>query len=195
MGDINSAINGGNSRPPARKNSLVADTWSTRHETAVLLRSTGHTNDEIAEKLDYSPSYISRILKDPRAVSLLEELKLRITDNTIDIGSKLELLANESVETVAKVMRKSMEVFEEEGDDYANPVIGALASRSAFGILDRAGYGKVEKRLVAHANISDDKLDKMLDMAKDAKQVQDTHNYAREIIVESDGDDSGGDSS
>lgn len=169
---------------------LVVKNWSDRHDLAAILKATGSTNQEIAEKLDYEQAYVSRLLKDPRAVEKMKEVASRVADAAEDVAVRLKLLANEALDTAVYWMQKR------------ESELAAVSVRSAFGILDRAGYSKVDKKLVGHFEASPDRLEEMLRLAEKANVVQEEYNYGgREIVVEPSGDGdgtspgSGGDSS
>ncbi|NIN68887.1 MAG: hypothetical protein GTO63_30210 [Anaerolineae bacterium] len=171
MGDVSAALERYDPRP---------ERWSNRHDLVVLLKATGHRNNEIAEKLDYSQAYVSLILGDPRAKQKLEEYTQRLADNAIDVRAKLDLLSAEAIETAAHWMR--------ERKDQLAPV----SLRSAFGILDRAGYSKVEKHLVGHVELPLDRLKAMEKQAGAANRALEEFDYGREVVVESEEDNGKG---
>jgi len=145
---------------------MIAKNWSSRHDQVVLLRAAGHQNVEIAERSGYDQAYISRILKDPRAETRLAELTKRIADNSVDIALKLKLYANEALETAVHWMRQREDK------------LAQVSARSAFEILDRAGYTRVEKHIVANLDIGIDQLDRMAELAASANEVVETYDYS-----------------
>lgn len=175
MGDVFSAIGGtldegnGDGRGAASKRDPVVDEWTPRHDLVALLKAIGHRNYEIAEKLDYDPAYVSRILADPRAKLRISELATQVADNAIDVGAKLKLLANEAVDVAANAMRMDVEAH------------GATVVKAAFGILDRAGYSKIEKSIQANIDVPFDRIEEMTQLARDANRVTEEFDYGREI--------------
>lgn len=162
-----------------KKHPLVAETWSHRHDLVVMLQCNGMTNNEISIELGFDESYISRIVNDPRGIKRLEEFRTKLIAGIEDAGQKLQALAVESAERAGELMRQ-------DGD------LG-VAARSAFGILDRAGYSTVEKHLHAHVQFSEDKVNKLLEMTEKANKVSGRFNYSdvEEVEVEEVGSSNG----
>lgn len=152
-----------------RKHPLVADTWSRRHDLCVVLAAQGLTNNEIAAEMGYDAAYVSRILGDPRAAVRLQELRENLIVGIEDAGRKMVSLASEAVDVAAKWMRQDED--------------GQVAVRSAFGILDRAGYSAVVKQVNLNAAVPQDKIDQLIENTKRVSPR--THDYGKEIVLDS----------
>lgn len=148
----------------------VVATWTERHDLVATLKALGNTNIEIAARLDIDPAYVSVILSDPRAEARRAEVAQRVADNAVDVGVRLKLFANEALETAVYWMRQRGEK------------LAAVSRQSAFGILDRAGYAKVEKHLHAHAEITDERFEKLAAMTQDANRVIEAFDYSVETV-------------
>lgn len=133
--------------------------FGSRHILTAKLHAAGLRNNEIESITGYSQSRVSHILNDPRAKEIIEDTRRRITDDIDDVALRLRALSNEALDKVVDIMRFS--------DDET------AAQRSAFSILDRAGYGKIDKRIEAQAVISDAAAEKLLLASQDAGRIVD----------------------
>lgn len=115
---------------------------SQRHKLVWMLHATGKRNKEIAELLNYTEARVSVIVNDPRREQFLPEFSSAVAEQIQDVRQKLRLHAPEAVDEVVDEMRHSTD---------AN-----VRQRAAFGILDRAGYGKIDKRVVAHTEVTEE---------------------------------------
>jgi len=130
-----------------------------RHKLAIRLEACGMTNNQIAEHLGYTPSRISIILNDPRADEIRAGMSSLVADNLDDIALRLQHYAGEALTEVVDIMRESTS--------------DTVRQRSAFDILDRAGYNKIEKHISATTNISDKQVAQLLGTLEETKQVFD----------------------
>lgn len=130
-----------------------------RHKIAIRLQSCGMTNRQIAESLGYTESRVCIILRDPRAEVFRAEASGLIADGLDDITLRLKHYAGEALSHVVELMRTS-------GSD-------TVSQRSAFDILDRAGYNKVDKAIVATHNISDEKVAQLMGALEETQKVID----------------------
>lgn len=105
------------------------DKWSPRHRLIVAMHLGGDKNREIAERLRVSPSHISVVLNDPRAVYDIERLAQNVADRTVDTSLRIKLYANEALDEIVEELRTSRNEKVRQG--------------AAFGLLDRAGYTPV----------------------------------------------------
>lgn len=117
------------------------DEFSQRHELVCKLHAAGLRNFEIEAITGFSSSRVSTIIHDPRAKIVIHETAKYITSNVDDIGLRLKALANEALNVVVDQMRDSSDE--------------TIVQRSAFSLLDRAGYSKVEKKITMTAALSD----------------------------------------
>lgn len=139
------------------------------------MKASGLRNDEIAANLGYEPAYVSRILADPRAEAKVQEFRERVAESMVDVGLKIKALAGEALDTAAFWMRQR------------DRRLAATSVKSAFGILDRAGYTKVEKRLVGHFNATPEHMEQMERLARTANEVREEYDYGAEGGGDGDG--------
>lgn len=118
--------------------------FNSRHKAACVLRANGFTVTEIAEHMGYSIARTSVILNDPRAEVVLEDAEKHFAANLSDVGAKIKALASEALEETADIMRGGLE----------GSVKPATRLTAALGILDRAGYSKVNKTIALEARIT-----------------------------------------
>lgn len=140
---------------PAEFKEWEPEVFSQRHKLAVLMQAAGLKNWEIAEELGFSESRVSVILNDPRARAVLEQYSREVVDSLTDVRLRLKYYANEALTEVVEEMRHS--------DD------PRVRQRAAFGILDRAGYSKIEKRFVATAQVDPDAARLMADALHESR--------------------------
>jgi hypothetical protein len=173
MGSVSDAID--RSIEQVRENPVVKE-LSDRHEYAIALKAIGLTNNEICERLGFEPAYLSRVFKDPKAISRLETYKKNLIEKTVDVAQKLQESADEALDTVVHWMRKR--------DDS----LAAVSVRSAFGILDRAGYSKIEKHIHGHMQMSSEQIAGMQGLAHAANKAQEAFDYGRDVtgLIEND---------
>jgi len=109
--------------------------------------------------MGYTEARVSVIRNDPRAQEIIEDTRKHITDGIDDVALRLQALSNEALDKVVDIMRFS-------DDENA-------AQRSAFSILDRAGYGKVDKSVQVTAEITSDAAEKLLKASESARRIVD----------------------
>lgn len=97
------------------------------------LSAVGYKNKEIATALDMSEGRISVILSDPRAQIDIADAVESVADNIIDLHDRLKAHAYEALDEIVDSMRHSKDE--------------KVRQKSAFGILDRAGYTPVQKHV------------------------------------------------
>lgn len=106
------------------------DKWSPRHRLIVALHLGGDRNKEISEKLSVTPSHVSIVLNDPRAIHEIARLSSVMADRVVDTGLRMKLYSNEALDEIVEEMRTSRN--------------DKVRQTAAFGILDRAGYTPVK---------------------------------------------------
>lgn len=131
--------------------------FKERHRLVCKLQAVGLKNNEIADITGYTESRVSIILNDPRAPAIINEMAGIVAGNLDDVALKLKLLANEALDTVTDLMRDG----EKE----------EIRQRSAFSILDRAGYSKIEKKLQITAAISNEAAELLVQAASDGNVI------------------------
>jgi transcriptional regulator len=135
------------------------DVFDSRHIQVAKLCAAGMKNSEIAEMMGYTEARVSVIRNDPRAQEIIRETRRHITDKIDDVALRLEQLSGEALDKVVDIMRYS-------ADENA-------AQRSAFSILYRAGYGKIDKRIEAHGAISPEAAEKLFLASESARNIVD----------------------
>lgn len=131
-----------------------ADKFNHRHRVVCIMKASGLKNNEIAEMMGYDQSTVSIILNDPRAEAYLEEAATTVVDSMADVGIRLKAYAHEALTEVVDLMRNSTK------DD--------TRQRSAFSILDRAGYGRIEKSVRIQAEITEKAARVLMGAAEEA---------------------------
>ena len=135
--------------PRATSHALALKSWSpkalsVRHRIVLALHASGLRGCEIANITGYTQGRVSVIINDPRAMEIIRELGGRVADLTNDVRQRMKLLSHEAVYRISAQLDSTDQ---------------NVAQRAAFGILDRAGYGKIEQKMVVRAELeSDDEL-------------------------------------
>ena len=114
--------------------------FNSRHKAVCVLKANGYTNAEIGEHLGYSEARVSVILCDKRAVEFLISAEKNFSANMSDVGEKILLLAQSALDQTEDIMLN--------GDKDSTRLTAAL------GILDRAGFSKVNKTIALEARIT-----------------------------------------
>jgi predicted transcriptional regulator len=123
------------------------DTYDHQHMLICRL-SISMSNKAIASALGITETWVSVILNDPRAAPI-RDLALRdVADNISDVQGIIAAAAPEAARLVIQQIRNPMEKSE-------------IRQRAAFGLLDRAGYSKVERRQVSGMEISPELAERM----------------------------------
>ncbi len=118
--------------------------FNSRHKACCVLRANGFTVTEIAEHMGYTIARVSIILNDDRAEEVLLDAEKHFASNLSDVGIKIKALAMEALEETAEIMRGGFDGIE---------VKPPTRLTAALGILDRAGYSKVNKSIALVAEI------------------------------------------
>lgn len=105
------------------------------HVQMLLMKAAGSTNRAIAQQLGYDESRVSVIVNHPDAMYLLGVLVSAQAESLLDIKARVKAHAGEALDTVLHVMRHG------EAKDRL---------KAGFGLLDRAGYGAVQKSESTH---------------------------------------------
>lgn len=118
------------------KASLTSTKWepqslNPRHREIMRRLLEGATNLEIAESMDISPQTIVLLRGSKLFCAELAKLEESADFNVV---RRAEALSNEALDTLKAAMRRGG--------------TAALKLRAAESILDRAGYGKIEKKVV-----------------------------------------------
>lgn len=143
---------------PADFKDWEPEVFGQRHKLAVLMHASGMRNKEVAEALGYTQSRVSVILNDPRARAVLETHAQELADSLQDVRLRLKYYANEALDEIIDEVRHAEDA--------------RVRQRAAFGILDRAGYSKIEKKFVASAQVDADAARVMADALHESKEEE-----------------------
>lgn len=105
------------------------------HMQMLLMKAAGYTNNKIAETIHYDPSRVSVVVNHPDAQYLLSHLVSYQAERLLDVNARIQAHAGEALDTALMLMRTGKEEVRE---------------RVSFKLLDRAGYGAVQKTEVSH---------------------------------------------
>lgn len=129
--------------------------WGPQHRLIVQLQVMGFKGSEIADMLDLTPTRVSTILNDDRAVIEREKAMDSLASNMTDLNQKIKIYAVEALDEVVDEMRHSKDE--------------KVRQRASFGILDRAGYTPVQKHQKIEPEVPADMADKMLTAMAEVK--------------------------
>lgn len=107
-----------------------------QHIQMIVMKAAGYKNNVIAERFGMTQARVSVILNHPDAVSVLSRLVSFQAENLLDIKARIQAHAGEALDTVLTAMRTAQE-----------PQVKA---KIGFSLLDRAGYGAVQKSETVH---------------------------------------------
>lgn len=124
-----------------------------QHREAVRRLVAGESQTEVAEEMGLSPTTLSGWMKDPRFLSELHDVEERALSRLLDSQERLDALAIIQ-DTAAKAAQLCENAVQNGlvGDEAISP---GLRLKSAWDILDRAGYKATEKREVGIYDIAD----------------------------------------
>jgi hypothetical protein len=132
--------------PTATQEKEAADQWkkwepqrlNSRHREIMRRILEGSNETQIAEQMGLSRVAVCLVVTSPLFRAELEKMEAERDDAVI---SRAEALSNEALDTLKNQMRSAKSE--------------SIRNRAANDILDRAGYSKVEKRLVGIVNAED----------------------------------------
>lgn len=142
-----------------KEKSYQPEKWTSLHRYIVLLEVAGKKPGEIAEIVDLSASRVSVILNDYRAELDRIEIGSALADRLTDVHSRLQLYAQEALDVIVDEMREITNKAD-------------IRVKTAFGILDRAGFTPVQKQIVAKAEIPSEIADRMEAVAKEVREAK-----------------------
>lgn len=105
------------------------------HMQMLLMKAAGYTNASIAETVHYDPSRVSVVVNHPDAQYLLSHLVSYQAERLLDVNARIQAHAGEALDTALMLMRTGKEEVRE---------------RVSFKLLDRAGYGAIQKSETVH---------------------------------------------
>lgn len=106
-----------------------------KHMQMLLMKAAGYSNNKIAEQMDMTAARVSVIVNHPDAMYLLSHLVSYQAENLLDVKARIQAHAGEALDTALMLMRT------------AKPEV---REKVAFKLLDRAGYGAVQKTEAVH---------------------------------------------
>lgn len=137
---------------------MQPEKWLASHRRIVALEIAGWRPGEIATLVEFSPTYVSVILNDPRADLDRKQFAEKVVDAVGDVQLKIALHAEEALDEILDEMRICEDV--------------KVRQKAAFGILDRAGYTPVRKEIIAHTTIPPEMLSGMQSVMDEMKGIQ-----------------------
>lgn len=108
----------------------------TQHRTVAQMCFSGFTNNEIAERMEMSPSTVSQILTSPLGKAYLDGLNDKAQENTLDVRKKLTSLNASALNAFERILDPRQK---------ANPSVQATVAKD---ILDRNGYKPPDKHVI-----------------------------------------------
>jgi len=91
----------------------------------------GHTPGEVADKTGFTPAQITRIMQSPLFIAEMNMLEAGASVRAVDVHEDLR-----------EMSKKAVEVLDENLN--SETISAGLKTKTAFDVLDRAGYGKKE---------------------------------------------------
>lgn len=117
------------------------DTLNAQHLQIIMMKACGFSQTRIARLLGVTDGYISITVNHPDAQYLLAKMLSYAADKVIDIDARMDAMLPEALDILADVMR----------DD---KTAAALRTKVAFGMLDRRGYGVIERKTVVSTTVN-----------------------------------------
>ena len=105
----------------------------TQHRTIIQMVFSGFSNNEIAERLEMSPSSISAIIRSPLGQAYLGGLNDKAQEDTLDVRKKLTSLNKDALKTFERIL------------DPKQKAPHAVQATVAKDVLDRNGYKPPDK--------------------------------------------------
>jgi hypothetical protein len=102
------------------------------HIQMIVMKAAGFTQREIARRFDYTEARVSVVVNHPDAMTILGRLVSFQAENLLDIKARIQAHAGEALDTVLHAMRVETKP--------------AARAEIGFKLLDRAGYGAVERK-------------------------------------------------
>ena len=135
-----------------RRNWQVGRMWDKHHEIKRLLLI-GHTNVEIAEMVGCTPQTVSNVKNSEIVQEELSIMRAARDAESIDVATEIRNLAPVAIGMVK-------EVINGQTIDGEKPNL-PMRLRTAEKLLDRAGYGGVQRSVGVHAVFTKDDLDEI----------------------------------
>ena len=141
--------------PPARHTRYAVP---ERYREIARLKALGYANKAIAEELGMSEDGISKVLRLEEVQTQLATLQLGRDEATTDITERIQNMCGNAMAYMEKILTDEVEVS------------ASLKFKTAESVLDRAGFGKIQKNLYfgATAHLTGDEVEALKDRARAA---------------------------
>lgn len=123
----------------------MPDELSTRHRAILRRIILGESNREIGEALEMSVQVVHEIVTSPLFLAERTRAEEGIVERVTDVKARILRLAEPAVDVMENILRGRATM-----DGNTN-----LERLTAQDILDRAGFGKIEKKIIAKADIGE----------------------------------------
>lgn len=123
---------------------LATKEMSTRHRAILRRVILGESGREIAEALDMSTQIIHEITTSPLFIAEKTRAERDIVDRVTDVKARIVKAAEPAMDTIESILNGRAALTN----------ITNLERMAAQDILDRAGFGKIEKKIVAHTDMA-----------------------------------------
>jgi predicted transcriptional regulator len=100
----------------------------TQHRTIIQMVFSGYKNNEIAERLEMTPTTVSQIIRSPLGQAYLEGLQDKAQEATLDVRKKLVSMNKGALDVLARIMNP------------AEKAPHSVQLTAAKDVLDRTGY-------------------------------------------------------
>ena len=131
-----------------------------QHIQMLVMKAAGYKNNQIAEQMDMDPGRVSVIVNHPDSQSVLAVLVSFQAEELLDIKTRIQAHSGEALNVALDQMR--------------NASAPAVRLKAAFGLLDRAGYGAVQRTENKHEIVIPEKAASGIAKAlKEAQEIED----------------------
>ena len=155
-----------------RKGWTVGKMWD-KHQEIKRLLLTGHTNVEIADMVGCTPQTVSNVKNSPIVQEELSIMRAARDAESIDVATEIRNLAPIAIGMVK-------EVINGQDIDGEKPNL-PMRLRTAEKLLDRAGYGGVQRSIGVHAVFTKEDLDQIKQRAFASGTVVDAEVVAEAV--------------
>jgi hypothetical protein len=138
------------------------DKLNPRHLQVINLKAAGVSNKKIAEMLAISEPNVSVIVNHPDSQYILARIIAYAAENVVDVEARIRATAPLAHEKLVEILTTSPKQ--------------ELVAKVAFGFLDRAGYGAVQKAEIKQTvsiSVPKEEANLIRDAIREASQIQD----------------------
>jgi predicted transcriptional regulator len=137
------------------------DKLNPRHLQVINLKAAGVSNKKIAEMLAISEPNVSVIVNHPDSQYILARIIAYAAENVVDVEARIKATAPLAHEKLVEILTTSPKQ--------------ELVAKVAFGFLDRAGYGAVQKAEIKQSvsiSVPKEEANLIRDAIREASQIQ-----------------------